>query len=44
MWTKNPNEYRVWQGKNKANMWHFDKIEKSDTILVLNYEKIKENP
>jgi hypothetical protein len=29
----------VWQRKNEAIMWHFEKVSEADAILVLNYEK-----
>ncbi len=35
----NLNEDWVWQRKNEAIMWHFEKVDKADVILVLNYDK-----
>lgn len=33
------NEDWVWERKNEAIMWHFEKVNKADVILVLNYDK-----
>ncbi|MBD3360080.1 MAG: hypothetical protein GF365_05250 [Candidatus Buchananbacteria bacterium] len=33
------NDNWVWQRKNEAIIWHFDKVNQADCILVLNYDK-----
>jgi nucleoside 2-deoxyribosyltransferase len=33
------NEEWVWERKQEAIRWHFEKIDKADVILVLNYDK-----
>jgi len=35
------NDDWVWQRKSEAIKWHFDKIDKSDAVLVLNLDKNK---
>ena len=29
----------VWQRKSEAMMWHFEKVNKADVVLILNYDK-----
>ena len=33
------NDKWVWQRKNEAINWHFEKVSKADCILVLNFDK-----